>query len=1038
MAFLGLFIGIDRYASSQINWLGCAKRDAVAMHALFSDTLGDGATLLTDENATKANIQARFNDLKQCNSDDVVVIFFSGHGTNTHELVTYDTEIRRLEETSIPLDELTNWFKEIPAHRLVCILDCCFSGGMGAKVLTIDAVSRGITSTDALLDQLSGNGRIVFTASTPDEEAYEKSSIGHGLLTFYLLEALQGAEEVREAGKVSVYRLLEYVTQRVKSDAAQLGKVQHPTLRATMDDALTFPIFTAGKLYYSAFPELKPIVVTKDIQSLELYGFPAPLIDAWRGAIPSLNQLQLDAINEYKLLQGDHLVVSAPTSSGKTMIGELAALKGCLEHKRAFFLLPLKALVNDKHQQFNRLYGEFGIKTIRATGEITDDVPDLIKGRYDICLMTYEKFSALVLAFPHLLEQVGTVIVDEVQMIADPSRGANLEFILTLLRVRRQDAINPQLIALSAVIGDTNGLERWLGARLLLRTERPVPLDEGVLRADGSFRYIDPDGNEHVDANHIQRRFGKNSSQDWIIPLVQKLVSEDKQVIVFREVRGETRGCALYLARDLGLAPAQVTLDGLPVGDLSSASQALRQALQGGVAFHNSNLSHDERLVIEEQFRAPNSSLRVIVATTTLAMGVNTPAEAVVVVGLNHPGAVPTPYTIAEYKNIVGRAGRLGFSERGTSYLLALTQHDEHKAWTRYIQGQPEDIHSRFLDRATDPRSLIVRVLVAAQRFAGQGMTADEIIAFLEGSFGAYQQMQVANGWTWNRVQLQDALRSLETHNLIELIGSQYKLTELGTLSGETGVEVETIIRLVNALSPVAPNNLTEPTLIAATQLSVELDDVYFPMNKKSTRKEPQFWSYQLRQQNVAQSVVNNMHHNVTERHQPTLRAKKASCCLLWMSTTPLAEIERLVTQFGGASGGAAGSVRSVRARTGDILPVVIRVAELLHPSVSFGERATELMTRLEIGVPDVVVELAMVAGGRLSRADYFQLIGAGLNTVEAIENCDDQTILDCFDGQQNNADKLGVLRDAVTSYHERIENDIPLVSVIPPYSGAK
>ena len=117
-----------------------------------------------------------------------------------------------------------------------------------------------------------------------------------------------------------------------------------------------------------------------------------------------------------------------------------------------------------------------------------------MRGHYDICLLTYEKFASLAVAAPHLLEQLGTVVVDEVQMIADPSRGANLEFVLTLLRMRRQAGIEPQLIALSAVIGDTNGLERWLGARLLRRTERPVPLDEGILLADGRFRYVDASG----------------------------------------------------------------------------------------------------------------------------------------------------------------------------------------------------------------------------------------------------------------------------------------------------------------------------------------------------------------------------------------------------------------------------------------------------------------------------------------------------------------------------------------------------------------
>jgi helicase len=101
------------------------------------------------------------------------------------------------------------------------------------------------------------------------------------------------------------------------------------------------------------------------------------------------------------------------------------------------FLLPLKALVNDKQRQFQRLYSSFGVRTIEATGE-TDDISPLLRGQYDIALLTYEKFAAIALAYPHVIEQVGTIVVDEVQMIADASRGANLEFLLTL--VRRQPA----------------------------------------------------------------------------------------------------------------------------------------------------------------------------------------------------------------------------------------------------------------------------------------------------------------------------------------------------------------------------------------------------------------------------------------------------------------------------------------------------------------------------------------------------------------------------------------------------------------------
>jgi helicase len=382
------------------------------------------------------------------------------------------------------------------------------------------------------------------------------------------------------------------------------------------------------------------------------------VIDAWAGDIPRLNQLQLEAINEYGVLRGEHLVASAPTSSGKTMLGELAAITGALDRRRTLFLMPLKALVNDKLLQFQRVYGPFGIRTVEATGE-TDDITPLLRGQFDIALLTYEKFTALALTHPHVIEQVGTIVIDEVQMIADESRGANLEFIMTLLRMRRREGLEPQIIALSAVIGDTNGLERWLGGRLLRRVERPVPLDEGVICSNGRFRFMDGDtGRETAQERAIQPLYGEGKHRDWVIPLVRKLVSENKQVIVFRESTGETRHGADYLAQALGLPPATEALADLPAGDPSQASTHLRQLLARGVAFHNSHLRRDERRVVEEHFRKREARLRVIVATTTLAMGVNTPASAVVIVGLEHPSPEgPVAYSVAEYKNIVGRAG---------------------------------------------------------------------------------------------------------------------------------------------------------------------------------------------------------------------------------------------------------------------------------------------------------------------------------------------------------------------------------------------
>ncbi|MBB3427937.1 replicative superfamily II helicase [Rhizobium sp. BK312] len=1018
MAFRGLFVGIDRYQSPDIRDLSCAARDATALEALFADTLGGPTVLLTDQDAILSEIEAELEKLSQCGADDTVVIAFSGHGSETHELIVHDTGFNNIEATSLPLDRLQEWFSKIPARRVILFLDCCFSGGLGAKVLQVPAIPRSLASTEVRLQKLAGNGRLIFTASAASEEAWEFSSHGHGLLTYYLLEALRGPAEIVEGGRLSVFKMLDYVTARVKAAAQGIGKSQNPAMRGQIDGGISWPVFAPGARFQAAFPSARPAAVTSDIGSLADHGFSAEIVTAWGQAIPSLNDLQVEAINEYGILDGKHLLVSAPTSSGKTMVGELAALRQVVNRKRAIFLLPLKALVADKRRHFEKVYGGFGLRVLEATGE-TDDVSPLIRGKYDIALLTYEKFAALALAYPHILAQAGTIVVDEVQMIADQSRGANLEFILTLIRMRRREGIEPQIIALSAVIGDTGGLETWLGGRLLRRIERPVPLREGVLRYDGSFRYIDPaDGAEKIEHGAVVRMGMKETAQDWIIPLLRKLTAAGEHVIVFRETKSESRNVGNYLAAQLRLPAADEAVRRMPRLDPSQAHIDLIADLQHGVAFHNADLQPAERQVIEEEFRREGSGLQVISATTTLAMGVNTPANSVIIAGLEHPGPVPVPYTVAEYKNLVGRAGRLGYADMGTSYLMAINPREEDYLWRRYVVGKPEDLTSRFISNGTDPRSLIVRVLVALPRSAASGVSSEDIVSFLESSFGAFLAGRKQDGWRWSHDDLMRALENLERHRLIEKRAADlYALAPLGRLAGESATEVASVVRLVGALASLPPSQITDPVLLTVVQNTVELDEVNFPINRRSIHKEPHTWPSLLGQQGIHWDVIGNLNTEPVDQHSATLRAKKAMATLLFVSGQAMSDIEVTMGQHGGAFGGSAGPIRSVSSRAADLIGVAARVAEILHPQLDLSERVQKLAVRLTYGVPGTVVDLAQEAGGNLTRGEYCALVEARLEVVAAIESASDADILRVLDQDD---EKLAIVRKAARSAGER------------------
>lgn len=997
MAFHGLFIGVDRYEHPMVTQLSCAVRDATALHALFADNFGGDPVLLIDTAATRDTVVGELRALATAAAGDVVVIAFSGHGSATHELLPVNVDPFHLAHTALPLDELTELVEAIPARTVVCILDCCFSGGAGAKVLSLPIAARAAMSTEQRLARIAGEGRMILTASAADQPAWEDPRAGHGLLTKALIDVLLGTDTAAGAGaveSVGVYGLLARAVAVVTAGAGVFGATQTPTLRGRIDGELRWPTFSPGERCRRLFPERHRAPVTGELASLLPHGIPAPVVEAWRGHIPALNDLQQAAINEVGLLTGEHVLVSAPTSSGKTLLGELVAAQAAGRGQRTVFLLSTKALVNDKYAAFTETYTPLGLRVRRATGEIDDDVADIVAGRFDLALFTYEKFAGLALSAPHLLHTVAAVVVDEVQTLVDAGRGANLEFLLTLLRAQRARGVEPQLLALSAVLGDLAGLPDWLGAKLLISDHRPVPLREGVLRPDGTWRYRDQAGDEHAEQ---RLRLGYvTRAQDMLIPLVRQLVAEGKQVLVFRNSRGATRGCASYLAQALGLPPATEGLGALPAGDPSGATAVLRRCLTGGVAFHNAELGREEKLAIERAFRAPGSGLRVIVATTTLAQGVNTPAEAVVVVELDHPaGRISHPYTTAEYKNIVGRAGRLGLAAAGESYLLVGGPVAEQQLWRRYLTGTPETVTSQLL-RGADVATLILRVLAAGESFtaaaagpaSSAGLSADGVADFLSLSFAAHQA-RLAGERVLTAGEVADVVDELASAGLIATQSDgALALTDLGRLAGGGVVGARGVLTLARALAGVPVATFSHPisgpaTVLAAAQLTPELDSVYISVNGRGVAREIQTFYGELHRQGarVAGSLRQAPERNAAAR------AKKAVACLLWTHGVPRAQIDEALTRHEREQH-AAGTAQAVTARTADVLPVVVEVARLTHPDLSpdtLTALTDDLPVRLELGVPASCARLGRHFGQALPRSGYLRLNDAALTLPEQL-----------------------------------------------------
>ncbi|HLD19328.1 MAG TPA: DEAD/DEAH box helicase [Candidatus Nanoarchaeia archaeon] len=183
------------------------------------------------------------------------------------------------------------------------------------------------------------------------------------------------------------------------------------------------------------------------------------------------------------LLDSNNILVCTPTSSGKTLIAELAMLKTILEGKgKAIYIVPLKALASEKYKDFQKKYGNIA-KIALSIGDFDSSDPQLID--YDLIICTAEKLDSLMRHRAPWLSKVSVIIIDEIHLINDPERGPTLEILITLLRSILKKV---QIIALSATIGNPEELAEWLDANLVVDNWRPVKLLKGVY-LDGEVKF---------------------------------------------------------------------------------------------------------------------------------------------------------------------------------------------------------------------------------------------------------------------------------------------------------------------------------------------------------------------------------------------------------------------------------------------------------------------------------------------------------------------------------------------------------------------
>lgn len=485
------------------------------------------------------------------------------------------------------------------------------------------------------------------------------------------------------------------------------------------------------------------------------------------------------------ILDGTNLVLAIPTSSGKTLVAEICMLKTIIDGRgKALYLVPLKSLAREKYTEFKK-YESLGITTSMSVGDY--DSPGRSLHDADIVIVTTERADSLIRHKAEWISDIGIVVADEIHLINDPKRGPTLEMVIAKLNQIKQ---NIQLVALSATISNANQIAEWLDAELVKDTWRPVPLSEGV--------YLDGNINFYIEGKNKQQRITR-TRKDELADVVCDTLDEDGQVLVFVSSRRSTVAVAKKLAPFLRRyisddAMRQLAIGAARIGRTPSAPEAsktLGRLIANGAAFHHAGLDNQERSLVEDYFK--ENLLKVIVATPTLAAGVNLPSRRVIIRDYRRyePDRGSYPIPVLEYKQMAGRAGRPKYDNYGEAVLFARTEPEHDFLIDNYTLSEPEEITSKL----ASPRA--VRTHLLASIAAEMTRNREEIDALIAGTFFSHQFDQ----WEINQ-HISSSLGYLEEGKLIETDSDgHYIATPLGRRASQLYIDPYTAILFRDILS---------------------------------------------------------------------------------------------------------------------------------------------------------------------------------------------------------------------------------------------
>ena len=417
------------------------------------------------------------------------------------------------------------------------------------------------------------------------------------------------------------------------------------------------------------------------------------------------------------LLKGEDLLVVSATGSGKTLVGELAGITQALKGKKFVFLTPLVALANQKYRDFKKKYSKLGLKVaikvgrnrVKAKGELK--LPDSDVSKADIVVATYEGIDYLLRnGNSDSLSNLGVVLIDEIHMIDDEDRGTRLNGL-----IKRVKHLYPetQIIGLSATVKNPEFLAEEFNMKLVEYSERPVPLERHLVYVRNESQ------KRHIMQKLVRREFNTKSKKGF-----------RGQTIIFTNSRRKTHQIANYLTNKRVNAQA-----------------------------YHAGLSYYKKEKIEKDF--DKGKISCVVTTAALAAGVDFPASQVIFDSLVMGNKWINPN---EFAQMLGRAGRPSYHDRGIVYLLPEVGNDfagesEEAMALELLESNSDDVYIEY-----DEESAYEQIL--ADISSTSIRTMDELNGF-------YENIDVP-------ISIKIAIDEMEDLELINRMSNRLEVTKYG------------------------------------------------------------------------------------------------------------------------------------------------------------------------------------------------------------------------------------------------------------------